>query len=95
MSVQLVYNHFNLNCNMQHDINIFRNKANNSMFGMAKLVVKVSVTQSCLFVTPWTVAYQAPLSMEFARQEYWNGLPFPSAGNLPEPGPNPCLPHCR
>ena len=65
MSVQLVYNHFNLNCNMQHDINIFRNKANNSMFGMAKLVVKVSVTQSCLFVTPWTVAYQAPLSMEF------------------------------
>ena len=31
-----------------------------------------------LFVTPWTVAYQAPLSMEFSRQEYWSGLPFPS-----------------
>ena len=31
-----------------------------------------------LFVTPWTVAYQAPPSMEFSRQEYWNGLPFPS-----------------
>ena len=36
-----------------------------------------------LFVTPWTVAHQAPLSMEFSRQEYWNGLPFPSPGDLP------------
>ena len=34
---------------------------------------EVLVTQSCLFVTPWTVAYQAPLSMELFRQEYWNG----------------------
>ena len=38
-----------------------------------------------LFVTPWTVACQAPLSMEFSRQEYWGVLPFPSPGNLPEP----------
>ena len=44
------------------------------------------VTQSCLFATPWTVAYQAPFSMEFARQEYWSGLPFPSPGDLPDPG---------
>ena len=36
--------------------------------------------------TPWTVACQAPLSMEFSRQEYWNGLPFPSPGDLPDPG---------
>ena len=36
-----------------------------------------------LFVTPWAVALQAPLSMEFSRQEYWSGLPFPPAGNLP------------
>ena len=36
-----------------------------------------------LFVTPWAVALQAPLSMEFSRQEYWSGLPFPSPGNLP------------
>ena len=36
-----------------------------------------------LFVTPWTVAYQAPLSMELSRQEYWSGLPFPTPGNLP------------
>ena len=35
-----------------------------------------------LFVTPWTVAYQAPPSMEFSRQEYWSGLPFPSPGDL-------------
>ena len=48
------------------------------------------VTQSCpTLVTPWTVAYQAPPSMEFSRQEYWSGLPFPSAGNLPNPGIKP------
>ena len=35
---------------------------------------------------PWTVAYQAPLSMGFSRQEYWSGLPFPSPGDLPHPG---------
>ena len=39
-----------------------------------------------LFATPWTVAYQALLSMEFSRQEYWSGLPFSSPGNLPNPG---------
>ena len=42
-----------------------------------------------LFVTPWTVDYQAPQSMEFSRQEYWSGLPFPSPGNLPDPGIKP------
>ena len=39
-----------------------------------------------LFATQWTVAHQAPLSMEFSRQEYWSGLPFPTPGDLPEPG---------
>ena len=39
-----------------------------------------------LFETPWTVTYQAPQSMEFSRQEYWSGLPFPSPGDLPNPG---------
>ena len=39
-----------------------------------------------LFVIPWTVACQAPLSMEFTRQEHWNGLPFSSPRNLPKPG---------
>ena len=39
-----------------------------------------------LFVTLWTVAHQAPLSMGFSRQEYWSGLPCPPPGNLPRPG---------
>ena len=40
-------------------------------------------------MTPWTVAYQAPPSMGFSRQEYWSGLPFPSPGDLPNPGIEP------
>ena len=40
-------------------------------------------------MTLWTVALQAPLSMEFHRQEYWNGLPFLSPGDLPDPGIEP------
>ena len=39
-----------------------------------------------LFATPWTIAPQAPLFMEFSRQEYWSGLPFPFPGDLPDPG---------
>ena len=39
-----------------------------------------------LFTTPWTVACQAVLSMEFSRQEYWSGLPFPTPGDLPDLG---------
>ena len=45
-----------------------------------------SVTQLCLFVTPWTIEHQTPLSMEFSRQEYWSGLPFLPPGDLPSPG---------
>ena len=41
------------------------------------------------FVTPRAAALQAPLSMEFCRQEYWSGLPFPSPGDLPDPGIEP------
>ena len=44
------------------------------------------------FVTPWTVAHQAPLSMGFPRQEYWSGLPFPPPGDLPDPGIEPGSP---
>ena len=43
-------------------------------------------------VTPCTVYYQAPLSMEFSKQEYWSRLPFPSPGDLPEPGIEPTSP---
>ena len=45
-----------------------------------------------LFATPWTVAHQAPLSMGFSRQEYWNGLLFPSPGDLLDPGMKPGSP---
>ena len=48
-----------------------------------------------LFATPWTRAYQAPQSVEFCRQEYWSGLPFPSPGIFPTQGSNRGLPHCR
>ena len=52
-----------------------------------------TISQSCLtLVTLWTVAHQAPLSMGFSRQEYWSGLPFPSPGDLPDPGIEPGSP---
>ena len=51
-----------------------------------------SLSHVWLFVTPWTVACQVPLCMEFSRQEYWSGLPFPSSGNLPDPGIKPASP---
>ena len=44
---------------------------------------------------PWTVACQAPLSMEFSRQEYWSGLTFPSPGDLPNPGIKPGSPELQ
>ena len=55
-----------------------------------RMISEVKVTQSCpTLVTPWTVAHKVPLSMGFSRQEYWSGLPFPSSGNLPDPGIEP------
>ena len=51
-----------------------------------------SLSHLRLFATPWTVTHQAPLSMEFSRQEYCNGLPFPSPGDLPNPGIEPWSP---
>ena len=56
--------------------------------GGGGLVAKLCLT----FATPWTIACQAPLSMEFSRQEYWSGLPFPSSGDLPNPGIEPTPP---
>ena len=51
------------------------------------------VAKTCLtLATPWTVACQAPLSMGFSRREYWSGLPFPSPGDLPDPGIEPWSP---
>ena len=52
-----------------------------------------SLSRVRLFATPWTtVTYKAPLSMEFSRQEYWNGLPFLSPGDFPHPGIEPGSP---
>ena len=51
-----------------------------------------SLSRVRLFATPWTVANQAPQSTEFSRQEYWSGLPFPSPGDLPNPGIEPGSP---
>ena len=56
----------------------------------SSMKVKVLVTQLCLILCgPIDVAFQAPLSIEFSRQEYWSGLPFPSPGDLPNPGTEP------
>ena len=51
--------------------------------------VAQSLSRVRLFATPWTAAYQAPPSMEFSRQDYWSGVPFPSPGDLPDPGIKP------
>ena len=57
---------------------------------MAVIVQMLSRVQ--LFTTLWTVAHQAPLSMEFSRQEYWSGMPFPYPGDLPNTGIQPGSP---
>ena len=65
-------------------------KCNILMHHEWKWKVKVkSPSHVRLFATPWTVAYHAPLSMGFSRQEYWSGVPFPSPDDLPNPGMEP------
>ena len=64
----------------------------------ASCVSAESVSHSVVsvsFLTPWTVALQAPQFKEFSRQEYWSGLPLPSPGIFPTQGLNLCLLHCR
>ena len=64
-----------------------QNKQNSCLCGDYIVEEKVkSLSRDRLFATPWTVAYQASLFMGFSRQEYWSGLPFPSPGDLPDPG---------
>ena len=58
---------------------------------LLKVNVK-SLSRVWLFETPWTIAYQAPPSMGFSKQEYWSGLPLPSPGDLPHPGIEPRSP---
>ena len=66
-------------------------QAMNSAMKERKVKVK-SLSRVRLFATPWTVGYQAPPSLGFSRQEYWSGLPFPSPGELPDPGIEPRSP---
>ena len=69
---------------------------------ISKRIVYVSINVNCVCVCvsrsvesdsaiSWTVVYQAPLSMEFSSQEYWSRLPFPSPGDLPDPGIEQCI----
>ena len=66
---------------------VFLNPELKSVWGWYVCVCVLSCV--LLFAAPWTVARQAPLLMEFSRQEYWSGLPFPSPGDLPNPGIKP------
>ena len=66
------------------------NKGRKDSLTLEKVKVRVtSLSRVRLFATPWTVVYQAPPSVGFSRQEYWSGLPFPSPGDLPNPGIEP------
>ena len=56
------------------------------------MVIVQPLSHVRLSVTPWTEAWQAPLSMEFSKQEYWSWLPLPTPGNLPNPGIEPVSP---
>ena len=81
---------------IEKDISDVTYPKQNSRFSLPKSALP-SVLSMCalhvshiqLFVTWWTVACQAPLSMIFSRQEYWNGFPFPPSGDLPNPGFKP------
>ena len=63
--------------------------------GNNKHYVCESLSHVQLFANPWAVARQAPLPMEFSRQEYWSGLPFPSPADLPHPGIEPKSPELQ
>ena len=67
------------------------NRIKRSVFKINRISVVIvqSLSRVRFFATPWTVAYQAPPSRGFSRQEYWSGLPFPSPGDLPDPGIEP------
>ena len=64
-------------------------KWHSSYYEQVKVIAAQSLSNSA---TSWTIASQAPLSMEFSRQEYWSGLPHPSPGDLPDPGIKPGSP---
>ena len=71
-------------------VNFFLNIVSSDVWSKPYFVCVLSRVR--LLVTPWTVARQAPLSMEFSRQEHWSGLSFPTLGDLPHPGIKPASP---
>ena len=66
-------------------------KYKQGVYKVFKVKVK-ALSHIRLFATPWSVAHQAPPSMEFSKQEYWSGLPLPSPEDLPDPGIKPVSP---
>ena len=88
-----------INTNRQRDFLKRKNMKETQMMCVCVCVCVCvwSVTQYCLTLYDLLdyIAHQTPLSMELSRQEYWSGLPLPSLGNLPDPGSNPDLLHCR
>ena len=68
----------------QPNASVFKGVHHQSMDTHTCVCVAISRVQ--LFCVPWTVTWQAPLSMGFSRQEHWSGLPFPTPGHLPNPG---------
>ena len=83
---------YNLTCNSQV---VYLFSVDSLIPGLERSPGEVKVKSHSrvqLFATPWTLAYQAPLSVGFSRQEYWSGLPFPSPGDLLDPGIEPRSP---
>ena len=72
-----------------------KKKQSKTLFCLKWKVKVKSLSHVRLFATPWTGVYQAPSSMGFSRQEYWSGLPFPSPGDLPDPGIEPRSPSLK
>ena len=87
LCVMVVY----ISDNREHDLCLH---LKNREFMCACMCMCYSLSCVQLFAIPWTVACQAPLSIEFSRKECWSGLPFPSLGDLPDPG-NLGVLHCR
>ena len=76
---------------VSHDLSLGLSRSEATIITTVKVKVKL-LSPVELFATPWTVAYQAPKSMGFSRQEYWSGLSFPSPGDLSDPGIEPGSP---
>ena len=86
----LLLKYITLNCNYLH-VCIYHYTGGSVKAEIASFLfcIEKLLSHVWLFATQWTVAYQALLSMGFSRQEYWSGLPFPSPGDLPDPGIEP------